>query len=268
MTFVGGYEFDAMSRRPIYGDVTQHLVDICQTPSGGVVADVGCGSGLATELLLERSATMGSIVAIDPSEHELAIARNRLRNPKVRFVQGRAQDVESLIGPVDVAVLSNVMHQIPSVERKTVIEACHRLLKPGGRCALNTLYYEGAVLPETRPFYARWLHATHVWLRSQGSDLVLVRDRPVALEMMTPVEHLELFLRAEFSCADFEEVVYAWTVKDWEALCKYSVFIEGATGLTDLALGSEALTAGLHIAFERLNLTEIPRRWLFVWGIK
>lgn len=218
--------------------------------------------------LLERSVTVDSIVAIDPSDYELAIARNRLRDPKVRFVQGRAQDVESMIGPVDVAMLSNVMHQIPSAERKTVIESCHRLLKPGGRCALNTLYYEGAVLPETQPFYARWLHATRAWPRSRGSDLVLVRDRPVALEMLTPLEHLELFLQAGFSCADFEEIVYAWTVKDWEALCKYSVFIEGATGLTDLALGCEALTASLHITFEGLNLTEVPRRWLFVWGIK
>ncbi|WP_217145838.1 bifunctional 2-polyprenyl-6-hydroxyphenol methylase/3-demethylubiquinol 3-O-methyltransferase UbiG [Streptomyces sp. AC627_RSS907] len=268
MTFISGYEFDAMSRRPLYGDVTQRLVDICEAPAGGVVADVGCGSGLATELLLARAAHVGTVIGIDPSEHELAIARTRLRDPKVRFVRGRAQDVESLTGPVDVAVLSNVMHQIPAAERGAVVEGCHRLLVPGGRCALNTLFYEGAVLPGTRPFYAHWLRAAREVLREAGSDLVVARTRPVAMQTLTPQQHEELFTAAGFSRVKCEEAVYAWTLRDWEALCRYSVFIEGATGIDDPVLGSQALIQGLRTTFERLELTEVPRRWLFVWGVK
>ncbi|QES39971.1 hypothetical protein DEJ49_02360 [Streptomyces venezuelae] len=268
MTFVHGYEFDAMSRRPLYGDVTQRLVDICEAPEGGVVADVGCGSGLATELLLERSAHVGAIIGIDPSEHELAIARRRLRDPKVSFVQGRAQDVETLTGPVDVAVLSNVMHQIPAAERGAVVAGCHRLLAPGGRCALNTLFYEGAVLPETRPFYTHWLRATRAVLRDRGTDLVLVREMPVAMRTLTPRQHEQLFADAGFSQTKSEEAEYTWSLQDWEALCAYSVFVEGATGLTDLALGSDALIRGVRTTFAQLGLTGVPRRWLFTWGVK
>ncbi|MDX3382462.1 class I SAM-dependent methyltransferase [Streptomyces niveiscabiei] len=268
MTFVHGHEFDAMSRRPLYGDVTQWLVDICEPPDSGVVADIGCGSGLATELLLERFGHVGTVVGIDPSEHELAIARLRLRDPRVRFVQGRAQDADSLTGPVDVAVLSNVMHQIPRGERAAVIAGCHRLLVPGGRCVLNTLFYEGAVLPETRPFYAHWLRATRDALRERGEDLVLARDRPTALETLTPRGHEELFVRAGFSRTGVREVVFTWSLRDWEALCTYSVFAEGATGVRDPGLASAALAQGLRITFERLGLTGVPRRWLFAWGVK
>ncbi|MFF3645561.1 class I SAM-dependent methyltransferase [Streptomyces sp. NPDC002564] len=268
MTFSHGYEFDAMSRRPLYGDVTQHLVDLCKAPDGCVVADVGCGSGLATQLLLERTGNVGAIIGIDPSEHELAIARRRVTDPKVRFVQGRAQDVESLAGPVDVAVLSNVMHQIPESERGAVIDGCHGLLVPGGRCALNTLFYEGAVLPETRPFYAQWMRATRDALRERGQDLVLGGPKPVALQTLTPARHEELFTRAGFSRVRSDEVVYTWTLQDWEALCTYSVFVEGSTGVGDLALGSEALIQGLRTTFGRLELTGVPRRWLFAWGVK
>ncbi|MEU5690030.1 hypothetical protein DEJ48_35795 [Streptomyces venezuelae] len=268
MTFAHGYEFDAMSRRPLYGDVTQRLVDICEAPEGGVVADVGCGSGLATELLLERSGHVGAIIGIDPSEHELAIARDRLRDPKVRFVQGRAQDVESLTGPVDVAVLSNVMHQIPAAERGAVLAGCHRLLAPGGRCALNTLFYEGAILPATRPFYTHWLRAARAVLRERGTDLVLAREAPVAMQTLTPRRHEDLFADAGFSQTKSEEVAYTWSLQDWEALCAYSVFVEGATGISDLALGSEALIRGLRTTFEQLELTGVPRRWLFTWGVK
>lgn len=268
MTFVHGYEFDAMSRRPMYGDVTQRLIDACQPQADDLVADIGCGSGLATQLLLERCAHVRAIIGIDPSEHELAIARKRLSDPRVRFAQGRAQDMDSLIGLVDIAVLSNVMHQIPAAERGAVIEGCHRMLAPGGRCALNTLFYEGAVLPETRLFYARWLHATRAHLKRLGSDLVLGRDKPVALETLTPRRHEDLFVQAGFSRIRSEAVVYAWTLADWEALCRYSVFVEGALGINDVTLGSEALTVGLRATFEQFNLTEVPRGWLFVSGVR
>ncbi|MER5930862.1 class I SAM-dependent methyltransferase [Streptomyces sp. NPDC002054] len=259
-----------MSRRPLYGDVTQRLVDICAAPAGGVVVDVGCGSGLATQLLLERFDQVGSVVGVDPSPHELAIARTRLTDPRVRFVQGRAQDVASLIGPVDVTVLSNVMHQIPATERAAVITGCHRMLGPGGRCAVNTLFYEGAVPSATRRFYASWLRTTRAWLQQRDSDLVLERSRPVALQTLTPQDHERLFTEAGFAEVTSEEVEYGWTLDDWEALCGYSVFIEGATGLTGptgLALGSEALTAALHTTFRELELSEVPRRWLFVHGV-
>ncbi|MEV6548590.1 class I SAM-dependent methyltransferase [Streptomyces sp. NPDC051597] len=269
MAFIQGYEFDAMSRRPLYGDVTQRLVDLCACAPGSVVADVGCGSGRATELLLERFPQLGSVVGIDPSAHELALAEERLRdNPRARFVTGRAQDVGAVVGPVDAVVLSNVMHQIPRAERPSVLRGCHDLLAPGGRLALNTLFYEGAVLPESRRFYAAWLHATRTWLRGHGGDLVLVREAPVALETLTPADHEALMTEAGFVSVTSEEDVYPWTLEDWQALCGYSVFVEGATGLTDVELGSRALTAALHTVFRDLGLRQVPRRWLFVHGTR
>lgn len=268
MAFMPGYEFDRMSRRSVNKDMTQRLVDICAVAHGSAVVDVGCGSGVATQLLLERLGDAGSVVGIDPSVHELAIARQRLKDLRVQFIQGRAQDVEGIIEPVDAAVLSNVIHQIPAPDRESVIRSCFRMLKPGGRCALNTHFYEGSVPPDTRFFYAHWLNATSVWLRPRGSDLIVDRPKPVALEMLTPQEHEEIFARAGFSEVKVEEVTYGCTLDDWDALCNYSVFIEGATGLTDMALGSEALKAGLRATFEALALTKVPRRWLFVRGTR
>lgn len=269
MSFKQGYEFDEMSRRPLYGAVTQELVDVLAAEPGAVVADVGCGSGLATELLLERSGDVASIVGIDPSEHELAIARRRIQDPKVRFVQGHAQDVAELTGPVDAAVLSNVMHQIPADERGAVVAGCHRLLRDGGRLALNTLFYEGAVPAESRHFYARWLQATAKELKARGS--ALLRERPtraVAMQNLTPWEHEELFERAGFTQIKAQEFTYGWTLEDWDALCGYSVFIEGATGVDDLDVGSAALRAALRTVFADPGLTEVPRGWLFVSGVK
>ena len=181
---------------------------------------------------------------------------------------GRAQDVAGSVGPVDTVVLSNVLHQIPSEKREPVLAACSRMLTGGGKCALNTMFYDGAVLPDTRNFYVHWMHETNAWLRSRGTGVVLHRRKPTALEVFSPQQHEQMLMRAGFSHVAVEEVTYEWTADDWDALCTYSVFIEGATGLSDVALGAEALKSALRTTFAYLNLKTVPRRWLFASGVK
>ncbi|WP_328603298.1 methyltransferase domain-containing protein [Amycolatopsis sp. NBC_00345] len=268
MTFVHGYEFDAMSTRSVNRDVTRALIDMCGIGAHSRVADIGCGSGSATRLLLETSPEVGQVVAVDPSPHELAIARERIADERVTFLQGRAQDVEGLIDPVGVVLLSNVIHQIPEAERASVIGSCHRVLAPAGILALNTHFYEGSLPRESRVFYAHWLYSTRQWLKSNGVELGSNPSAPVALSLLDADAHVAMFQAAGFSDVRVEERTYECSFDDWDALSRYSVFIEGATGLADMALGSEALRAGLRTTFEALGLTTVPRRWLFASGRK
>ena len=54
MTFEEKFEYDSMSQRPVYRSVTETLVALCPVPREGRIVDVGCGSGLATAMLLDR----------------------------------------------------------------------------------------------------------------------------------------------------------------------------------------------------------------------
>jgi len=74
---VPGFEFDHMSRRPLYAGCVAHLIDQCEIGPNSKVVDLGCGSGAGTRLLLERfpAAEGLRILGIDPSEAELSIAR-------------------------------------------------------------------------------------------------------------------------------------------------------------------------------------------------
>jgi ubiquinone/menaquinone biosynthesis C-methylase UbiE len=51
------------------------------------VIEVGCGTGRNTEWLARPAARAAGIVALDFSEEMLARARNRVRDPRARFVQ-------------------------------------------------------------------------------------------------------------------------------------------------------------------------------------
>jgi len=268
MGFEQKYEYDAMSQRPVYRAVTEALIDMCPAPEGARIVDVGCGSGLATVLLLDRYPHVESVIGIDPSDYELAIARERVIHPKVRFVVGTAQDIRDVIGEVDATILSNVLHQIPISERSAVLTGCYQSLKPGGRCALNTLFYKGGVVTATLGFYMRWMNETNGVLRSYGKQIVSPASTPPALAQLTPQEHKEMLERIGYHDVQVVEKTFQYDAEDWKTLSTYSVFIEGSTGLTDHALGARALQAGIDRVFAALGLTSVSRNFLFATGVK
>lgn len=268
MAFERKYEYDAMSQRPVYRTVTEKLVDLCPVPNGARIVDVGCGSGLATTILLERYLHVESVIGLDPSEHELAIARERVVHPKVRFLAGRAQDIRDLVGEVDATILSNVLHQIPAAERGSVLAGCQQSLKQGGLCALNTPFYKGGVAEGTLDFYFRWMAETNAVLRLHGTEIVRPKQTPIALQQLSPGDHKELLEQAGFRDVQIEECAFPYDADDWKTLSTYSVFIEGSTGLTDFALGAKALRTGIDRTFAAMGLTSVSRNFLFGTGVK
>ena len=268
MSFEREYEYDAMSQRPVYRSVTERLIDMCPVPEGARIADVGCGSGLATAMLLDRYPHVDSVIGVDPSEHELALARKRVVHPKARFIAGRAQDIRDAVGEVDATILSNVLHQIPVSEREGVLSGCYHSLKRGGRCAFNTFFFKGSVAQGTENFYLRWMRETDALLRSQGAGITRAKQTPVALQVLTLDEHRRLMERAGYRDVNLEAIAFQYDATDWKTLSNYSVFIEGATGLTDLALGAKALQTGIDRTFDAMGITGVQRNFLFGTGVK
>lgn len=96
------------------------------TPESRIL-EVGCGSGLFTEMFAESGA---QIVALDLSPDLLDLARQRGLPPdRVRFVQQRFEEYPGE-GTFDAVIGSSVLHHLdvaPALERALA------LLKPGGR---------------------------------------------------------------------------------------------------------------------------------------
>jgi ubiquinone/menaquinone biosynthesis C-methylase UbiE len=160
--FTRGFEFDFMAQRPHYALGPQWLLDHCHVGPSSTVADIGCGSGIFTQFVLDRFPNVPDlrIVAVDPSPFELSIMKSRIDDRRVTYVQGRAQDAAKAIPRADAAVLCSVLHQIPLAERRPVLEGVFDLLGAGGRVGMNTLFYDGGIHPGTEKFYSLWmLHA-------------------------------------------------------------------------------------------------------------
>ncbi len=115
----------------VAADVRAHL------PRGGVVLDVGCGSGLVADRILDLDATY---LGIDFPEHHVAyVARRFAPLPgalATRFLRGDGELLPLADASVDVVVLSEVIEHLLRPER--AVWEIARVLRPGGVLLMTT----------------------------------------------------------------------------------------------------------------------------------
>ncbi|MEO6014165.1 MAG: class I SAM-dependent methyltransferase [Devosia sp.] len=121
-----GYErMMGLWSRPV-GEV---FLDWLAPKQGLAWADIGCGNGAFTELLVDRCAPT-SIAGIDPSPEQLSYARQRHTAGIAQFTQGSAMDLPIADASVDAAAMALVIFFVPE-PAKGVAEMM-RIVRPGG----------------------------------------------------------------------------------------------------------------------------------------
>ncbi|HEY1781075.1 MAG TPA: class I SAM-dependent methyltransferase [Roseiarcus sp.] len=105
------------------------FLDWLHLPQGLRWADVGCGTGAFTELLVDRCAP-SEVCAVDPSADQIAYARTTPAANTVNFQVGDAQSLPFGDGAFDAAAMALVMTFI-SDPAKALAEL-KRVVKPGG----------------------------------------------------------------------------------------------------------------------------------------
>jgi ArsR family transcriptional regulator len=119
-----------------------------------VVADLGAGEGLLSELLARRCK---KVIAVDNSEKIVAFGaakakKNNLKNLEFRL--GDLQDPPIEPQSVDLVILSQALHH--AVEPAKAIGAAHGILKPNGKLIILDLHKH--TFQKARELYGdRWL---------------------------------------------------------------------------------------------------------------
>jgi ArsR family transcriptional regulator len=120
-------EWDSV-RDELFGDRATLQALLPLIPHEWTVADLGCGTGNAAEVL---APCVSKVIAIDQSEAMLGAARKRLAGAtNVDFVAGDLEKLPLADASVDAAVCVLVLHHIPSPE--LAVGEMARVLRPGG----------------------------------------------------------------------------------------------------------------------------------------
>jgi ubiquinone/menaquinone biosynthesis C-methylase UbiE len=106
--------------------------------------DVGCGNGAFTEELIARCAP-SAVIAIDPSDDQLAYARTRRGAKTAEFRVGDAQKLAFDAGSFDVAVMALVISFLPDPAQAATEMV--RVVRPGGWVATYMWDIPGGGVP-------------------------------------------------------------------------------------------------------------------------
>ena len=102
-----------------------------------IVADLGAGEGLLSELLARRAK---KVIAVDNSEKIVAFGANKAKKNGLKNLEFRLGDLEEPpVEPqsVDLVILSQALHHAKNPDR--AIAAAHRILRPGGQVMILDL---------------------------------------------------------------------------------------------------------------------------------
>jgi ubiquinone/menaquinone biosynthesis C-methylase UbiE/DNA-binding transcriptional ArsR family regulator len=126
-----------------------------------VVADLGSGEGLLSQLLARRAR---KVIAVDNSEKIVAFGASKAKKMGLKNLEFRLGNLEEPpieAGSVDLVVLSQALHHAKEPAR--AIQATHRILRSGGQLMILDLL-------EHQFEKARELYGDH-WLGFAESDL-------------------------------------------------------------------------------------------------
>src|SRR5262249_53700482 len=121
-------------------------------PTGLRLLDVGCGNGAFSGEIIARCHP-ATVVAIDPSEEQLAFARTRPGTETAKFQAGDAHKLSFDDGTFDVAIMALVLAFLPDPV-KAVTEMA-RVVRPGGWVASYMWYIQNGGAPTTPIFTQR-----------------------------------------------------------------------------------------------------------------
>ncbi len=263
------FTLEKFAENPFYQEINRRLVALAGLRPGLRVVDLGAGTGAVTRMLVEQVASPAGdseVIAVEPSASALAVARRNLEElggAVIRFAQGGAERLSSLVRrPVDAVFFCNAIHLVK--EKARVMQEVARTLRDGGTFSFNTSFFQGAEPPESLQFYRRWMMKA---LRALREGYGVMPDKSVRAMARQPLSHedyVALLDENGFRVRESEVVPVPMTLKGFQDISEYSLFIEGAMPGVPLEAGSVALKQGAREAFAELGIETSPRNWLLV----
>ncbi|HXZ99993.1 MAG TPA: methyltransferase domain-containing protein [Candidatus Binatia bacterium] len=120
----------------VHRRVAARLVEIASPVPGERVLDVGCGTGLVTQMAAEWVGASGEVIGVDIAGRLLEVARRRA-SPRVRFLHVPAEALVFSDLTFDVVTVGDALPYLADPVR--ALSEARRVLRRGARIAVSVL---------------------------------------------------------------------------------------------------------------------------------
>ena len=161
---------------------SERLLGTAGLRAGMRVLDFGCGSGEVTRRMAALVRAEGEVVGIDLDPSILRLARQQTEdsNLPVSFRHLGAEELEE-VAAYDFAYARYLLSHLRHPER--ALEAMVRALRPGGRLAVEDIFFPGHVCYPPNAAFDSYLELYQAVVRAKGADPAIgARLMPMALD--------------------------------------------------------------------------------------
>ena len=200
--FAEAWDARHLAGNPARAEHLSLLLAILEQVNGGWILDLGCGSGLVAQMVLDRSPNI-RVFGLDSSTAMLTIARDRLARygERVRLADGDLTSLDRVEAPSECSAVIAVqsLHHLEEAQYRSTVRWTFDHLLPGGWFfiidrlaiaseALYSTYHALRARQGQSPNQPDW-PAYLEWLRANG-------DRPQSVQLI-----LRLLEEAGFQAA-------------------------------------------------------------------
>lgn len=278
--------YESYANLPEYIGVNRVLIDQIDLDGVARVADLACGTGLLSGLLLDRAPELAICgVDLDPEQVGIAqrtfAAKGRLidsleawRRPGARgayFVNGSADALPLADGEVDIVMIGNAIHLMP--DKDLFLAEVARVLRPGGQFIFNSLFYVGTFPEGSEPVYTEWLKQSAIILDEKNRARIAAGEPPIprvrnkggrafSKGWLSPEGWAEKVVAAGFTveCTGRSESVISR--KGLQLIGAYGGLAEVLMSGYPVEIAAECLYEGVDRAFDEMGVETVPRYWL------
>jgi SAM-dependent methyltransferase len=128
--------YDAFTRRhPVYQDTSRDLIALAGLSADAAVLDLACGTGVTSREILAALGPGGKVIGADKSAAMLAVAARAIADPRITWVQARAENIDRHVTvPMDAVACNSAIWQ---TDMAATAAAVRNLLVTGGRFVFN-----------------------------------------------------------------------------------------------------------------------------------
>jgi|TARA_B100000959_G_C14990451_1_gene627638 ubiquinone/menaquinone biosynthesis C-methylase UbiE len=268
------FGFSKFSDNDFYSNVNKELIDSLDIQSNLKIVDLGCGSGGISKIIIEKlneiNSVNSSIIAVDFSDISLKEAKANLKSVSdsmITFVQSRYEEFSSKIkDKVDLVVLCNAIHYLD--DKELVIKDVMKILKPGGRFAFNSSFFDGAHPEHTLGFYRKWMFKSMRILSKEYNTRPVKAEKIESRIQLNPNQYKKVLENCGMKIMNTKIREVNVPIDGWMDISGFKDFIEGIMPGVNLDIASESLQKAVKDTFKEMKLNFVQRNWMEIVATK